>query len=189
MKNAKKMKKSVVNKVNKVNKVAKSKKVNSKPAKKAVKASKVANVSKVSKVSNVSKAIKDIKAVKKPAITNNSPFKKMNYPKHPKNPFRIGSAYSCCFNILASFKQGINRKDLVKLVSKEIMKDERHSYYDTQVILSAKESNSGPRHRSCKEGFWIKKDNDHITLMIDGNNDNDETNDNDVNKAIDPLVK
>ena len=88
--------------------------------------------------------------------------------QHASNPFRAGSSsYGKCWEILFAHKNGIHKAELVKLLAKETGKDLKRAYYDTQVLMSAKISNTGPRHRSCKEGFWIKKENAHVTLMID----------------------
>jgi hypothetical protein len=96
------------------------------------------------------------KAVKTPA-----------YERHPSNPFRPQSSYSKVFDVFSSFKQGVNRQDLLKAVSRFIGKDEMHSAYDLAVILSAKESNNGSRHKSCRPGYWCKKENSNVCLMID----------------------
>ncbi|HPF99361.1 MAG TPA: hypothetical protein PLE77_04785 [Kiritimatiellia bacterium] len=90
------------------------------------------------------------------------------HPRHEKNPFRPGSSYATAFDILASRKSGIRRDEAVKLLAELTGKDEKHAGYDLAVLLSAKEGGStGPRHRSCREGFSVKRENDHITLVIE----------------------
>ena len=89
------------------------------------------------------------------------------FPRHPKNPFREGSAYGQIFDAFVRKQAGIRRDELTKLSMDACNTDLKHTAYNLAVILSAKESNTGPRHPSCREGFWVKRDNDHLTLMID----------------------
>ena len=103
----------------------------------------------------------------KPAKTK--PAKKASsgkYPRHKSNPFRENSAYATCFDILVAHKTGIGRDELINLLAKESGKDTKHAGYDLSVLLSAKESPTGPRHRSCREGFWVKREHHHYTLML-----------------------
>lgn len=95
------------------------------------------------------------------------PIRKSKFPRHPQNPFRNGSAYAICFDIMAAHPDGIARDKLLPLLGKETDKDEKHAAYDLSVLLSAKESPTGPRHRSCREGFWVKKEHQHYSLMLD----------------------
>jgi len=89
------------------------------------------------------------------------------YPRHEKNPFRLNSSYGKVFDCFASFKNGVRRDELLTKVAEAVGKDLKHSKYDLAVILSAKESNVGPRHRSCPEGFWVRRENDNLLLVID----------------------
>ena len=89
------------------------------------------------------------------------------YPRHPKNPFREGSAYGQIFDAFVLKDTGIRRDELLQLAMDATGKDVKHAAYDLAVIRSAKDSNTGPRHPSCAEGFWVKRDNDCFTLMID----------------------
>ena len=89
------------------------------------------------------------------------------YGRHPSNPYRPLSSYSKAYDILASYKQGVNRQDLLKAVSQFIGKNEQRSSFDLAVILSPRESNNGPRHKSCRPGYWVKKENSNVCLMID----------------------
>jgi hypothetical protein len=90
------------------------------------------------------------------------------FPRHPKNPFREGSAYGQIFDAFVLHgKSGIRRDELLQLAMDATGKDVKHAAYDLAVIRSAKESNNGPRHPSCAEGFWVKRDNDCFTLMVD----------------------
>ena len=108
----------------------------------------------------------ETKSVEKPAkkaVAKTS----SKYPRHPKNPFRVGSSYAKAFDILAAYRKGMHRTLLGEVLAKETGKDLKRASYDAAVILSAKESNTGPRHRSCRDGFWIQRENDHVQLVID----------------------
>lgn len=99
------------------------------------------------------------------------PAKKVNassskYPRHKSNPFRENSAYATCFDIMIAHKNGISRDELINLLAKESGKDPKLAGYDLSVLLSAKESPTGPRHRSCREGFWVKREHHHYALMF-----------------------
>ena len=89
------------------------------------------------------------------------------YPRNKANPFREGSSYGAIFDAFATKRGGIRRAELLKLAMNATGKDAKHAAYDLAVILSAKDSNNGPRHPSCRESFWIRRENDHLTLMID----------------------
>ena len=92
--------------------------------------------------------------------------------RDPRNPFREG-AYGKCFDILAAHKGGLPREKLVELLAEATAKDVKHAKYDAQVLLSAGpnesglSNNDGPRHRSCRPGFWVKRINGHVQLTID----------------------
>jgi len=88
------------------------------------------------------------------------------YQRHEKNPFRPNSSYATAFDLLASKKSGIRRDEAVKLLAEATGKDEKHAAYDLAVLLSAKESTTGPRHKSCKEGFWVMKENEFLLLRV-----------------------
>lgn len=95
------------------------------------------------------------------------------YPHDPRNPFREGSNYALVFNVLAVHPNGIERTKLVELVSAASGKDTIHAGFDCQVLLSAKGNesglsrNDGPRHRSCRPGFWVKRINGNVQLVVD----------------------
>ena len=69
--------------------------------------------------------------------------------------------------ILAAHPEGMHRHALRKALAAATGKDERRAGYDMAVVLSAKDSNTGERHRSCREGFWIRRENQHVELVID----------------------
>lgn len=107
---------------------------------------------------------------KKPAIKQpekTAPVKQATYPHHASNPFlRAGSSYGACFNILAAHPTGLHKNTLIELLAKETHKDIAHAKFDAAVVLSARESINGSRHRSSKPGYYIKRTNDHVQLML-----------------------
>lgn len=114
---------------------------------------------------------KPAKPTKKPTkAKQNEPQKgkarPSKYKRHPQNPFRLGSSYGVAFDILALHPAGMNRDELVKLLAKATGKTEKLAGYDASVVLSAQESPTGIRHRSCKEGFWIHRENKFVKLML-----------------------
>jgi len=113
--------------------------------------------------SNETSETKSVEKPAKKAVAKTS----SKYPRHPKNPFRVGSSYATAFDILASFKDGLHRKKLVELHAKATGKSEKKAGYDCAVLLSAKESNAGPRHRSCRDGYWVRRENSHVLMVID----------------------
>ena len=36
-----------------------------------------------------------------------------------------------------------------------------------QQIQDGLNNNDSPRHRSCRPGFWVKRTNGHVQLMLD----------------------
>jgi hypothetical protein len=97
-----------------------------------------------------------------------------NWPQDPRNPWtRDGSSYRIAFNIIAAHPDGLSRSKLVELLTAATGKDLVHAGYDAQVILTAQpngdgtSNNDSPRHRSCKPGFFVVRQNDHYTLMVD----------------------
>jgi hypothetical protein len=101
-----------------------------------------------------------------------APIKEGKWPRDPRNPFREGSAYATCFNILAFHKAGLPKEKMVELLAEATGKDIKHAGYDAQVLLSAHPNDNGlsnndsPRHRSCRPGFWIQRTNGHVKLMV-----------------------
>lgn len=106
------------------------------------------------------------KAPKKPKVAHKVTSSK--YPRHPQNVYREGSGYALCFDILASEKGGWRRDELVAAYAKESGKEiGKGATWDTAVILSATDSNTGPRHRSARDGYWVRKEENHVTLVVD----------------------
>ena len=103
---------------------------------------------------------------KKPS-TNTSPSKAKPLSKVPRatnNPFRVDSAYAIGFDILHAHPEGLPRKRLVELMAKATRKTEEKAGYDAAVVVSAKTSPTGPRHSSCRQGYWIERAGDLLKL-------------------------
>ena len=86
------------------------------------------------------------------------------WTRHAKNPFREGSSYATAYDIVAAHPKGLRKDEWVELFCKATGKDLKHARYDLAVLLSAKESATSQRHRSCRDGFWMERDNDHVRL-------------------------
>ena len=119
------------------------------------------------------KAMPSKAAKGKATPASKSTTKAGKYPRDPKNPFREGS-YATCYDILAKHGQGLPRERLIALLAEATGKDLKRASFDAQVVLSARGSdepglsrNEGPRNRSCRPGFWVKRENGHVQLMID----------------------
>jgi len=110
------------------------------------------------------KAVKPTTPKKQPKTPK--PAKKGKYPRHPQNPYRELSSYGIAFDILASKKGGISRDELTNLLSRETGKPVKNAGYDLSVVLSAKDSVTGERHKSARDGYWVKREFHHYTLML-----------------------
>jgi len=98
---------------------------------------------------------------------------KPKWQRDARNPFRAGSSYAACYDILAAHEGGLPKAKLVKSLAKATGKDIVRAGYDCQVVLSAKRNEDGlsnndsPRHRSCRGGFWVKRMNGTVMLVVD----------------------
>lgn len=93
--------------------------------------------------------------------------KKSAVPRHPKNPFREGSGYGLLVDLLAhAGSKGIGKPELIQAYAKTSGKDEQHSKYDLAVLLSAS-TDSEKKHRSCRDGFSILREGDHLQIRFD----------------------
>lgn len=107
------------------------------------------------------------------AVTKPVGAKAGKYAHNEKSPFRAGSSYDKCYSILAEHPAGLPKERLIQLLAAETGKDAKHASYDAQVVLSARpnedglNNNDSPRNRSCRPGFWIKRENGHVRLMVD----------------------
>ena len=92
---------------------------------------------------------------------------KSSIPRHPKNPFREGSGYGLLVDLLAhAGSKGIGKPELIQAYAKTSGKDEQHSKYDLAVLLSAS-TDSEKKHRSCRDGFSILREGDHLQIRFD----------------------
>lgn len=89
---------------------------------------------------------------------------KSKWPRSPSNPFREGSSYSVAFDVLAAHPDGLPKAQWAELYMKATKKDAQHARYDLQVLLSACDTPTGERHRSCRDGFYIQREGDHVRL-------------------------
>lgn len=92
---------------------------------------------------------------------------KATYLRCDKNPFREGSNYSLAFDILASSKDGLSLAEWRERYAKAARKPLKLAGFDTQVLLTAKDSPTGERHRSCRDGFYIEREGDHVRIRFD----------------------
>lgn len=88
------------------------------------------------------------------------------YPHNQANPFREGSNYALAFDILASFPEGLPLAEWRERYAKAAGKSLKLASFDIQVLLTAKDTPTGERHRSCRDGFYIEREGDHVTLKF-----------------------
>lgn len=99
--------------------------------------------------------------------------KEGKWPHDERSRYRPGSSYDVCYSILSAHPQGLPRAKLIELLAVATGKDEKHAGYDAQVVLSAwgnepgLSRNDGPRHRSARPGYWVKRANGHVSLVVD----------------------
>ena len=89
------------------------------------------------------------------------------YARCAKNPFRENSNYSLAFDILAASKEGLPLAEWRERYAKAARKPLKLAGYDIQVLLTAKDSPTGERHRSCRDGFYIEREGDHVRIRFD----------------------
>ena len=80
------------------------------------------------------------------------------YSRHESNPFREGSAYGACFDILAAHPQGIGRTKLVEELARVTGKDKQKSYFDVTVVASSRKD--GRSHRCISraaDGYYVER--------------------------------
>ena len=88
------------------------------------------------------------------------------YPRHSSNPYRAGSSYGLCYDILAGHKDGIRRDELIGILAKEGRTTATRAGFNVSVVLSSRESATGPRHRSARQGYFVRVTNDHVQLIV-----------------------
>ncbi len=92
---------------------------------------------------------------------------KATYPRCDKNPFREGSNYALAFDVLAASKDGLPLAEWRERYAKAARKPLKLAGFDTQVLLTAKDTPTGERHRSCRDGFYIEREGDHVRIRFD----------------------
>lgn len=88
------------------------------------------------------------------------------YPHSQSNPFRANSNYALAYDVLAAYPDGLPLATWRELYAKAAKKSLILASFDTQVLLTAKDTPNGERHRSCRSGFFIERQCDHVTLKI-----------------------
>lgn len=96
------------------------------------------------------------------------------YPRDPNNPFREGSAYGACYDILAhAGDRGMDRAKLVEELARVTGKEHRKAYFDVTVVCSSRpgpeHGGDGGSHRciaKASDSFWVAKRNGHVTLHL-----------------------
>jgi len=86
------------------------------------------------------------------------------YPRHPANRYREGSSYALAFDILAAHPSGLSRQRLLEMYAKASGATQDRARFNLAVVLSPRESATGPRHRSAREGYWIEMQNNFVRL-------------------------
>ena len=92
------------------------------------------------------------------------PAPKAKISRHFSNPFRTKSGYSLAYDILAAYPDGLPLAKWRELYAKAAKKSLKLASFDTQVLLTAKDRPTSERHRSCRSGFYIERQCDHVTL-------------------------
>lgn len=89
-----------------------------------------------------------------------------DYPRVDSNPYRENSHYATLYDVLAAHPDGISRSRLLEMYCKESGKDAVRAGFDLSVVLSPKDSRTGPRHSSAKDGYWVRREGDWVQLCI-----------------------
>ena len=82
-------------------------------------------------------------------------------------PYRKGSAYSKVYQILAEHPNGISRADLIREAARRCKKPASRSAFDVAVVVSPRESCTGPRHRSARDGYFLEVEGSCLKLRTD----------------------
>lgn len=79
-------------------------------------------------------------------------------------PYRKGSAYSKVYQILTEYPDGISRADLIREAARRCKKPASRSAFDVAVVVSPRESCTGPRHRSARDGYFLEVEGSCLKL-------------------------
>ncbi len=89
------------------------------------------------------------------------------FPRSDNNPFRAGSSYATAFVILVAHPAGLPRQKLVELLAKATGKSIKRAGFDVAVVVSpASASPTSDRHSSCRDGYGVEHENDHVVLRL-----------------------
>ena len=136
-----------------------------KSVKQAVKAVKKPSQKPMRKPSKSTKAVKTAKSAtaKKPAPKSPAkPKFTSSVPRLPNNPYKQGSSYGLCLDLIASRPEW-NRQDLIAELSRQTGKPVKNCSFDTAVVVSRTEGKANP-HSSSRGNYLIAKINDNIVL-------------------------
>ena len=93
---------------------------------------------------------------------------KVRKPEEPAStPYRKGSAYSKVYQILMEHPDGISRADLIREAARRCKKPASRSAFDVAVVVSPRESCTGPRHRSARDGYFLEVEGSCLKLRTD----------------------
>ena len=106
---------------------------------------------------------KPAKAAKVPKASKMPAQSKSLFPRVASNPFRQGSSYGACFDIMAAHPEGLPRQKVIELLAKATGKPIKNAGFDAGVIFTARPDF---RHASCRPGFVCIKENDNVRLEI-----------------------
>jgi hypothetical protein len=95
------------------------------------------------------------------------PARKPMYPRAAANVYRQGSSYGTAFDILFAHPAGLPRQKLAELLARATGKSVKRAGFDVAVVISpSTASPTAARHRSCREGYGIERENDHVLLRL-----------------------
>ena len=90
---------------------------------------------------------------------------RVHHPEEAEStPYRKGSAYSKVYQILAEHPDGISRADLIREAARRCKKPASRSAFDVAVVVSPRESCTGPRHRSARDGYYLEVEGSCLRL-------------------------
>ena len=106
---------------------------------------------------------KPAKLAKTPKASKMPAKSKSLFPRVASNPFRQGSSYGACFDIMAAHPEGLPRQKVIELLAKATGKPIKNAGFDAGVIFTARPDF---RHRSCRPGFIVIAENDNVRMEI-----------------------
>jgi hypothetical protein len=150
-------------------KVAKNKKTSKKASKSNPKRSKkpvIKATPKATKPSEKTRKPTKKTAAKASKAAKPAPKFKSPYPRAEGNPYRPNSSYATAVDILAGHSEdgGMTRQALIEELAKVTAKPVKNCGFDVDVVISAKNSPTGPRHQSARDGYWVQREGDFCKL-------------------------